>query len=90
MQPAIVLRRVVKRFGTITAVADLDLTVPPATCFGLLGPNGAGKSTTMRLLTGQARPDAGTITVLGHPLPQASKPARAWASSRSRTTWTSS
>jgi lipooligosaccharide transport system ATP-binding protein len=58
-------------------VAELDLTVPPATCFGLLGPNGAGKSTTMRLLTGQARPDAGTITVLGHPLPQASKPARA-------------
>ncbi|MGE5763158.1 MAG: ABC transporter ATP-binding protein [Mycobacterium leprae] len=37
----------------------------------------AGKSTTMRLLTGQARPDAGTITVLGHPLPHASKRARA-------------
>ncbi len=46
-------------------------------CFGLLGPNGAGKSTTMRMLTGQAIADAGTIEVLGHQLPAESKLARA-------------
>jgi lipooligosaccharide transport system ATP-binding protein len=75
--PALALRGVVKRFGPITAVAGIDLEVPPGVCFGLLGPNGAGKSTTMRLLTAQAIPDAGEIEVLGHRLPRESKQARA-------------
>ena len=75
-QPAISLRRVLKRFGPITAVDELDLEVPPGICFGLLGPNGAGKSTTMRLLTAQALADAGEIEVLGHVLPRESKQAR--------------
>ncbi len=66
-----------KRFGPITAVDGLDLEVPAGICLGLLGPNGAGKSTTMRLLTGQARADEGSITVLGHTLPEESKDARA-------------
>src|SRR5215207_5244000 len=74
---AIRLRGVVKRYGTITAVAGLDLEVPEGTCVGLLGPNGAGKSTTMRLLTAQAVADAGSIEVLGHALPVDSKAARA-------------
>src|SRR5215218_855129 len=67
----------VKRFGTVTAVAGLDLEVPEGTCVGLLGPNGAGKSTTMRLLTAQAIADEGEIRVLGHALPADSKAARA-------------
>ena len=75
--PAIALRGVVKRFGDITAVAGIDLDVPPATCLGLLGPNGAGKSTTMRMLTAQAIPDEGTIEVLGFQIPEESKQARA-------------
>jgi lipooligosaccharide transport system ATP-binding protein len=75
--PAIELSGVVKRFGPITAVDGLDLEVPEGICLGLLGPNGAGKSTTMRLLTGQARADAGELRVLGHDLPGESKPARA-------------
>jgi lipooligosaccharide transport system ATP-binding protein len=74
---AIELRGVVKRFGPITAVDGLDLDVPAGICLGLLGPNGAGKSTTMRLLTGQAIPDAGELRVLGHDLPADSKSARA-------------
>jgi lipooligosaccharide transport system ATP-binding protein len=74
---AIRLRGVVKRFGEITAVDHLDLDVPEGTCVGLLGPNGAGKSTTMRLLTAQAVGDEGEIEVLGHRLPEDSKPARA-------------
>jgi lipooligosaccharide transport system ATP-binding protein len=74
---AIELRGVVKRFGPITAVDGLDLDVPAGICLGLLGPNGAGKSTTMRLLTGQAIPDAGELNVLGHVLPGDAKAARA-------------
>ncbi len=74
---AIELSGVVKRFGPITAVDGLDLDVPEGICLGLLGPNGAGKSTTMRLLTGQALPDAGELRVLGHELPGNAKAARA-------------
>jgi len=74
---AISLRDVVKTFGDIRAVDGLDLEVAPGTCLGLLGPNGAGKSTTMRMLTGQAIADSGTIEVLGHPVPRESKQARA-------------
>jgi len=74
--PAIVLRDVVKTFGDNRAVDGLSLEVPQGICLGLLGPNGAGKSTTMKMLTGQARADSGTIEVLGHPVPQESKAAR--------------
>jgi lipooligosaccharide transport system ATP-binding protein len=74
---AIELQGVVKRFGPITAVDGLDLDVPKGICLGLLGPNGAGKSTTMRMLTGQAIANEGSITVLGHSLPEDSKEARA-------------
>ena len=75
--PAIELRGVVKHFGDITAVDGLDLDVPEGICLGLLGPNGAGKSTTMRMLTGQALADEGSIRVLGYPVPEESKEARA-------------
>jgi lipooligosaccharide transport system ATP-binding protein len=75
--PAIRLRGVVKRYGDVTAVAGLDLSVPEGTCVGLLGPNGAGKSTTIKMLTAQAIADEGEIEVLGHRLPEDSKPARA-------------
>jgi lipooligosaccharide transport system ATP-binding protein len=75
--PAIRLRGVVKRYGSITAVDGLDLDVPEGTCVGLLGPNGAGKSTTMRLLTAQSIADEGELEVLGFRLPGESKAARA-------------
>ncbi|RAY14519.1 ABC transporter ATP-binding protein [Actinomadura craniellae] len=67
----------VKRFGEVTAVNGLDLTVPAGICLGLLGANGAGKSTSMRLLTAQARADEGSIEVLGHPVPREAKRVRA-------------
>ncbi|MEU6128201.1 ABC transporter ATP-binding protein [Saccharopolyspora sp. NPDC047091] len=73
---ALALRGVVKRYGEITAVDGLDLTVTAGTCLGLLGPNGAGKSTTMRLITAQSRADAGEIEVLGFRVPRESKRAR--------------
>jgi lipooligosaccharide transport system ATP-binding protein len=74
---AIRMRGAVKRYGAITAVDGLDLDVPLGTCVGLLGPNGAGKSTTMRLLTAQSIADQGELHVLGYPLPEESKQARA-------------
>jgi lipooligosaccharide transport system ATP-binding protein len=74
---AIELQGVVKTFGPIRAVDGLDLTVAEGVCLGLLGPNGAGKSTTMRLLTGQAIADAGSLRALGYELPRESKDARA-------------
>jgi lipooligosaccharide transport system ATP-binding protein len=76
-QLALRLRGVVKRYGSITAVAGLDLDVPEGSCVGLLGPNGAGKSTTMKMLTAQAIPDEGEVEVLGYTLPGESKAARA-------------
>lgn len=74
---AIRIRGVVKRYGSITAVAGLDLDVPEGSCVGLLGPNGAGKSTTMKMLTAQAIADEGDVEVLGYRLPGESKVARA-------------
>jgi ABC-type multidrug transport system ATPase subunit len=74
---AVQLHDVVKRFGPLTAVDRLTLTVPSGIVLGLLGPNGAGKSTTMRMLTGQAIADEGTIAVLGLPIPAEAKSARA-------------
>lgn len=66
----------IKRFGSLVAVDELDLDVPPGIVMGLLGPNGAGKSTSMRMLTAQSRADAGEIRILGHQVPRESKWAR--------------
>jgi ABC-2 type transport system ATP-binding protein len=65
MDSAIRCEGLVKRYGTVVALAGLDLDVPPGTIFGFLGPNGAGKTTTVRLLNGLARPTAGRAFVLG-------------------------
>ncbi|MFT4881984.1 MAG: ABC-2 type transport system ATP-binding protein, partial [Salinirussus sp.] len=62
---AIRTERLTKRFGGLTAVDDLDLTVQEGEVFGFLGPNGAGKSTTINVLLDFVRPTAGTATVLG-------------------------
>jgi len=61
---AIELDGVTKRFGDVTAVADLDLTVPEGEVFGFLGPNGAGKSTTINMLLDFVRPTSGEVRVL--------------------------
>src|SRR5438876_2877512 len=65
MPHPIVCRGLVKRYGSLTAVAGVDLCVEPGECFGLLGPNGAGKTTTVEILEGLTPPDGGTVEVLG-------------------------
>jgi ABC-2 type transport system ATP-binding protein len=55
------VRGLVKRYGRIAAVDDVDLTVEPGDVYGYLGPNGAGKTTTLRILLGLIHPDAGTV-----------------------------
>ncbi len=62
---AIDARGLVKRFGALTAVDGLDLSVPRGACYAFLGPNGAGKSTSISMLTGLFPPDEGTARVLG-------------------------
>ena len=52
-------------YGDIKAVDGVSFSVAPGEILGFLGPNGAGKSTTIKMLTGQLRPDAGSIRVLG-------------------------
>ena len=64
--PAIELRDVTKRFGTVTALDGLDLDVREGEVFGFLGPNGAGKSTTIDVLLDYVRPTSGTARVFGH------------------------
>ncbi|MET0728104.1 MAG: ABC transporter ATP-binding protein [Acidimicrobiales bacterium] len=56
---------VTKRFGPVTALDGLDLSVPRGAIVGYLGPNGAGKSTTLRILLDLARADTGDVRVLG-------------------------
>jgi ABC-type uncharacterized transport system ATPase subunit len=66
--PALELRQVTKRFGTVAALLDVSLTVRPGTVHALLGENGAGKTTLMRIAFGMVPPDEGTLLVHGHPL----------------------
>lgn len=63
--PVIEVAELCKRFGDVTAVANVSFEVRRSEIFGFLGPNGAGKTTTINMLTGLARPNAGTIRIGG-------------------------
>jgi len=65
-----------KSYGAEEVVCGVDLDVAPGECFGLLGPNGAGKTTTLKLCLGLIEPDAGTIELLGEPVPRRAREAR--------------
>jgi ABC-2 type transport system ATP-binding protein len=65
-EAAISARGLTRRFGNLTAVDHVDLTIPKAQIYGFLGPNGSGKSTTIRMLCGLLLPSEGAVEVLGH------------------------
>ena len=66
MAGMIEIRELTKRFGAITAVDRVSLSVSSGEVLGFLGPNGAGKSTTMKMVTGFLEPTSGTASVCGH------------------------
>lgn len=63
---AIELSGVTKRFGDVTALRNLDMTVEGGEVYGFLGPNGAGKSTTINIILDFVRPTDGEVRVLDH------------------------
>lgn len=67
-QAAIQTHGLTRRFGALTAVDDVTMSVAPGQFFGFLGPNGAGKSTSIKMLTGLLEPSTGSIEILGQPL----------------------
>jgi ABC-2 type transport system ATP-binding protein len=64
MTAALVVDKIVKRFGNHTAVDEISFEVPRGVVYGILGPNGAGKSTTLRMINDIIAPDAGQISIL--------------------------
>jgi ABC-2 type transport system ATP-binding protein len=76
MEPIIEAHDLTRRFGSLTAVDRLNLTVSSGEIFGLVGPDGAGKTTTLRMLCSLVDPSEGSAIVAGHDVvrePQAVK-----------------
>ncbi len=65
-EPLLVLDGIVKRFGGLTALDGVSLTVAPGEILGLVGPNGSGKTTAINLISGVYRADAGSMSFQGH------------------------
>src|SRR5580700_793659 len=65
LMDAVQITDVTKTFGTVTAVENLNLTIPQGSVYGFIGPNGSGKSTTMRMIVNIFYPDRGSIRVFG-------------------------
>jgi len=68
MTDTIIAANVVKRYGTLTAVDDVSLSVGHGEFFGILGPNGAGKTTLLEIIEGLREADSGSVQVLGEPV----------------------
>ena len=65
-KPILSVDRVSKWFGGLTAVSDLSIDIMEGEAHGLMGPNGAGKTTLISVISGQYKPDRGTVTFQGH------------------------
>lgn len=63
--PPVEVRGLVKRYGELTAVDGVELTVQPGDVYGYLGPNGAGKTTSLRMMLGLIRPTEGSVRLFG-------------------------
>ncbi len=73
MAPLVVLEKVTKRFGDVTALVDVDLTVDAGEVVVVIGPSGSGKSTLCRTINRLERIDSGSITIDGQALPEEGK-----------------
>lgn len=65
MEPILQCQGLTKRFGTLFALANVNLNIYPGRITGLLGPNGSGKTTLIKIANGLLTPDAGTLTING-------------------------
>ena len=70
------LVQLVKKFGTLTAVAGIDLAVPRGEFFAVLGPNAAGKTTTIKMMAGLIKPTSGAARIAGFDVQQQPLEAR--------------
>ena len=87
-EPVVRMESITKRFGTITALNNVDFTVNQHEVVGLLGDNGAGKSTLIKVLTGVYPPTSGQIYFDGKPVESARRARRGpWASRPATRTW---
>jgi heme exporter protein A len=75
--PAAELRGLTRHFGERTALRDVTVTLPAGATLAVLGHNGAGKSTLLRILATLLRPHAGSVELLGEPLPRRAFAVRA-------------
>lgn len=65
--PLIQMRGITKRFGGVTALDDVSLSIMPGEIHCLAGENGSGKSTIIKVMSGVYQPDGGTILIDGRP-----------------------
>jgi ABC-2 type transport system ATP-binding protein len=69
MKNVVVTKDLVKKFGDLTAVDNLNLKLPKGEVFGFIGPNGSGKTTAIKMLCGLLKPTSGESYVLGKRIP---------------------
>jgi ABC-2 type transport system ATP-binding protein len=67
----VVISELVKQFGKLRAIDNLNMTINTGETFGLIGPNGSGKTTLIRMLVGLMRPTSGAIRIMGERIPSA-------------------
>jgi ABC-2 type transport system ATP-binding protein len=67
MNPVITVKNLSRWYGNVLGLSDVTLQIEPGIT-GILGPNGAGKSTFLKLITGQIKPNIGTVSVIGQPV----------------------
>src|SRR5258705_6412763 len=75
-EPLLAAHRLIKRFGGLVATDNVSIDVRPGEIHALIGPNGPGKTTLVSQLTGNLRPDSGTIRFAGRDITRLSMHAR--------------